>query len=421
MKFKALFLSVVLAATLFVSSVSAQDAVRFMWYADSEVQTETMQDLVSQFMIANPGIEVELDVVPYSTITDNLPLLLETGEGPDLARVTNLGGLSEYYADMGDHVDGDYWMENFGPYLKWLDPSGSGAISGMQLELTVTGPFVNKTYFEQAEVEMPGEGATWDDWAAAATEVAAVMNDAGLEVFPLTMDARTHRFAGPAISNGAMLFDDEGIPSIDDEGFRGMVEKFVGWHEDGTMFPDPWVALDGGLAGDTFANGGAAVLMSGSWKLGGFPGQIGDAFDWTVVPNPCGPGGCSGMPGGSSVVAFSGSDKQEHVAKLIDFLAQAENYETYSASTFTVPAHIGVASSGVAYETDNDSLRSSLNGFVANVPTLSPVAFQFQGSPYAFAVYGPVQDRMSQILNGELSIDEGINRMVSDIAAKLNE
>jgi ABC-type glycerol-3-phosphate transport system substrate-binding protein len=39
-------------------------------------------------------------------------------------------------------------------------------------QLTVTGPYVNKTLFEQAEVAMPGEGATWDDWAAAVNQVA---------------------------------------------------------------------------------------------------------------------------------------------------------------------------------------------------------------------------------------------------------
>ena len=26
------------------------------------------------------------------------------------------------------------------------------------------------------------------------------------------------------------------------------------------------------------------------------------AFDWVVVPNPCGPGGCSSMPGGAGLV-----------------------------------------------------------------------------------------------------------------------
>jgi len=418
MKVKLIVISLVLTV---LSTVFAQDPIRFMWYADSEVQTATMQALVDDFMAANPDISVELDVVPYSTITDNLPLLLETGEGPDLARVTNLGGLASNYLDMSAYVDSDYWQSNFGPYLNWLDPEGTGAISGMQLELTVTAPFVNKTYFEQAGVAMPEPGASWDDWAAATTEVANVMNDAGLEVFPLAMDARTHRFAGPAISNGAMLFDAEGTPAIDDEGFRAMVQKMVDWHADGTMFPDPWLTLDGALAGDAFANGSVVMLMSGSWKLGGYPDQIGDAFDWTVVANPCGAGGCSGMPGGSAVVAFSETEQPEAVAKLIDFLAQADNYATYAAQTFSVPANISVASSGVDYPTDNASLKSSLNGFVANVPDLSPVAFQFQGYPKNFALYGSIQDRLSQILNGELDVDTGIERMVSDINDQISE
>ncbi|MEZ4629933.1 MAG: hypothetical protein R2880_04325 [Deinococcales bacterium] len=58
---------------------------------------------------------------------------------------------------------------------------------------------------------------------------------------------------------------------------------------------------------------------------------------------------------------------------------------------------------------------------MANVPNLAPAAFKFQGSPFAFAVYGPVRDRLSQVLNSELSLDEAIAKMQEDIDAKLKE
>ena len=37
---------------------------------------------------------------------------------------------------------------------------GSDAIPGYMTQLTVTGPFVNKTLFDQAGVELPGADAT---------------------------------------------------------------------------------------------------------------------------------------------------------------------------------------------------------------------------------------------------------------------
>ena len=51
--------------------------------------------------------------------------------GPDLARVTDLGGLSQYYLDLKPYLaDPGYWEENFGPFLNWLRPVGWAGFRG---------------------------------------------------------------------------------------------------------------------------------------------------------------------------------------------------------------------------------------------------------------------------------------------------
>ena len=62
--------------------------------------------------------------------------------------------------------------------------------------------------FEQAGVQMPGDKATWDDWAKAAKAVA----DKVKAPFPIAIDRSGHRFLGMAISEGAGLFDAKGDP-----------------------------------------------------------------------------------------------------------------------------------------------------------------------------------------------------------------
>ena len=63
--------------------------------------------------------------------------------------------------------------------------------------------------FDDAGVDMPGEGATWDDWMAALAEVKDALGiDAGLG-----MDRTAHRWAGPAFSYGAKFFDASGSDS----------------------------------------------------------------------------------------------------------------------------------------------------------------------------------------------------------------
>ena len=63
--------------------------VRVMWYSDG-VEGEVIEDLLKRFMAENPGINVILDNVAYQVIQEQLPIQLQAGQGPDIARVTNL-------------------------------------------------------------------------------------------------------------------------------------------------------------------------------------------------------------------------------------------------------------------------------------------------------------------------------------------
>ncbi|MCP4362186.1 MAG: extracellular solute-binding protein, partial [Chloroflexi bacterium] len=87
--------------------------LRFTYYADGN-EAEVMQSLLDDFMAANPDITVVLDVVPYATIDEQLPIQVETGEGPDLARITNFGAYSGQLLDLRKHLgDEAFYKANF--------------------------------------------------------------------------------------------------------------------------------------------------------------------------------------------------------------------------------------------------------------------------------------------------------------------
>jgi len=145
-KFRTLVATSALALGFAASTAFAQTELRMTWYNDG-IEGEVMQGLLDRFESQNPDISVVLDVVPYKAIIEGLPVQLAAGEGPDLARVTDLGGLSKYYLDMTPYLaDTGYWKTNFGPFLKWLDPDGD-AINGFMTQLPVTGPYVNNPLF----------------------------------------------------------------------------------------------------------------------------------------------------------------------------------------------------------------------------------------------------------------------------------
>jgi alpha-1,4-digalacturonate transport system substrate-binding protein len=405
------------AGVLALAAPAFAQEIRFMCYSDGN-ECEVYDDVLTRFEADNPGIDVIVDVVPYQAILENLPVQLAAGTGPDMAKVTDLGGLNEYYLDLTPHVDADYWQASFGDTLGWYrgGPDRQG-IYGMHSQLTITGPFVNATLFEQAGVDMPGAGATWDDWATASRAVA----EATGVPFPMAIDRSGHRVAGPAISYGAALFDADGNAMLVDDGFTAFVQQFVDWNEDGTMARDVWAGQGGATyqdAAQEFINGELVFYYSGSWQVGRMDEQVGDLFDWQVVGSPCGPAGaCSGMPGGAGIVGFQQTEHPEAVAAVIDFLAQEDIYAEVAARTRNLPAHLGVAAAGVAFENASPAAQSALSAFAGDLVNVAPAAFRYQGYAGNRAMFGITVERVSQAIVGELSVADAMDRASADLAA----
>ena len=290
------FITALLTLVLLTNAALAQVVLRMTWYDDGQ-EGVVMRELLDRFEATNPDIAIIMDTVPFAAgILQSLPLQLAAGQGPDLARIVDLGGLSQYLLDLRPHLsDPDYWEANFGPFLDWMRPEGSNAIPGFMTQLTVSAPFINRTLFDQAGIAVPEGPTTWEEWAEVAQQVA----EATGTPHAMVMDRSGHRLAGPAISQGAAFFDAEGHPKLDDEGMRAMLQLMIDWHADGLMNPDVWIGAAGQyVAGNLpFINAQVVLYMSGSWQVGQFTNLIGDAFDWEVVPNPCGPAACTGMPG----------------------------------------------------------------------------------------------------------------------------
>jgi alpha-1,4-digalacturonate transport system substrate-binding protein len=381
--------------------------IRFMYYADG-IEADVMQPLLDAFMAENPEITVVLDVVPYDTIDQQLPVQVETGEGPDLARITNFGVYDGKLLDLRSYLeDPAYYEANFPAPI--LEAMGYG---GFPDALTVTGPFVNKTLFDQAGVEVPGEGTTWEEW----TEITKQVAEATGVQYAISVDRTGHRFAGPAMSMGATLIDAEGNFTVDTPGFRSYAELLNSWHEEGVTPTEVWLVGDSlNNCIDYFKSGDLVMCMTGSWMINGVANDVGDAFDWVVVPNPSGDGGSTGVAGGAGLVAFADTEHPQHVAKLMEFLAQAENYSAFSAGTLSLPAQTEVATQGVAFQTDDEAVLNALSAYTAEIPKLQDQAVGLNVHPFAFAYYRNSANRIAQYLTGELSLDDALTRLQQDI------
>ncbi|WP_332717246.1 ABC transporter substrate-binding protein [Pelagibacterium mangrovi] len=414
---KTILLSGVALAVL-APGAFAQDTteVRVMWYSDGN-EGEVIADLLDRFEQENPDIDIVLDNVAYQVIMEQLPIQLAAGEGPDIARVTNLKAQAEHWLDLRPYLaDPAYWDENFGDRFDWMREDGSDAITGYMTQLTLTGGFANATLFEQAGVEMPGEGATWDDWIEASR---LVMEDQGLPA-AFAIDRSGHRVAGPAISYGANFIADDGMPAPIDDGAMAFLSRLADWTEQGLMLPEVWVSAAGTTyraAADDFINAQIPFYYSGSWQVSNLSSKIGDAFDWVMVGSPCGDAGCVGMAGGAALVGIKYTEHPEEVARVMDFLASEEILREFSERTLFLPAHAGVvAAGGLEFQSDDPLVPPALNAFVAASAQTLPASDAMPAWVWANAYYGAIVTRISQVMAGELDIEQARSMIDSDVA-----
>ena len=408
--------SLVLAgiAGLLMAGPALAGEVRIACYSDGN-ECESTEVLAGRFMQANPDIKIVIDKMPFKAIQESLPVQLAAGQGPDVVRTTDFGPIMKYMLDLTPYLnDAPYWEANYGGTLGWMrkDANDHG-IYGLMTQLTISAPLVNKTLFDQAGVAVPKAGATWDDWAAAVKKVKeATKLNAGM-----AWDRSGARFAGPSVSMGAKYFAADGSPAVVDDGFKATASRYLKWAEDGTVDKDVWVAAGGGYrdAFAEFANGKIAMYLSGSWQLARLEKQIGDGFEWVIGDAPCGPGGCTGMPGGAGFVALKNAKSPADVAKFLDYLAQEPVYAEWMVMTSNVPANVTLQKQGLPYKL-SPAGTAAIQQFGKNAATLTPLAYKLQGDPMSRPIFNAVVDRVSQAMSGQMTLDQAYDRITKDVA-----
>ncbi len=411
-----------LSAGLIASMSLAAQAVELSFMLNSDgKEVEVLQDFIDRYEQANPGVTVKMNVVGYNVIREQLESQLQAGGGPDIGKVTNLGGLNPYYLDLTPYVNASEWESMYGAVLPWYRAGKPGGIYGFHSEMTVTGPYVNVTMFEEAGVDLPGPGATWDDWATATQQV---MEGTG-SYAAMVMDRSGHRMAGPAMSYGAKYFDAQGNLIID-EGFRNFAERMVKWHQDGLMPPDIWPAVSGSKyanGNEMFFNQDVPFYMSGSWNVANVSKNVGDKFDWRVVPVPCGPSGCGIMPGGAGFVAFNTSKHPAEAAKFVAWMGEYKQAKEYYSRIYAIPANARVQEEGIDYSQygASASISAGLNVFAssaAQAAKQTPQAYTLQGNPFNFVIFNATTQYLAAVMNGELTMNEAMDKIRQEIADK---
>ena len=76
-----------------------------------------------------------------------------------------------------------------------------------------------------------------------------------------------------------------------------------------------------------------------------------------------------------------------------------------------IPGHLGLIESGVEYETSGEALAVAL----AEIPKITDQAYKLQYSPLTFVLNTAIRERLSQVIVGELTLDEAIAEIQAEV------
>ncbi|MEW5956183.1 MAG: extracellular solute-binding protein [Chloroflexota bacterium] len=375
--------------------------LRFVWFTDGPDQP-AIEKLVAQFNQANPDIKIEFSIVPFADLNQLLQTQAAAGEAPDLARVTEPPRFHQYALDLRPYLSNPDLPGEFLAQPMTMVTGPNGEVYGIPHDFTLNGPFVNLSLFEQAGVALPTEECVgWETWADLGSQV----QQASGAPFAMAVDRSGHRLDGFIQSYGGGYFNPDGTVRLASPETRQGIEAFVRLHEAGTFPLDVWVG--GGqsyaAANQFFINNQLPVYLSGNWQVAQFHQAIGDKFKWTAVLNGC-ESQYGGMPGGKFIVAFNNTKTPEKVARLIEYLGSKAALRQYAQDALFLPTRKDLIAEGIEYPIENEVMKVFLKG----ITLLPETAYVDNYNKFFGPVANEVRDRVTQVIAGELSLDEAI-------------
>jgi multiple sugar transport system substrate-binding protein len=304
-----------------------------------------VKELLPAFRERYPGIDVEVQQIPWTAAHEKL-LTAFVGESlPDVAQIGNTW-LPEFHTlgaleDLGPRVARSSVIaaRSYFPGI-WETNLVEGVLCGVPWYVDTRVLFYRKDLLEAAGVDAPPR--TWTEWHDALRRL-KVRAGPGRWAILLPTD----EWAQPVIfglqSGATLLTDQGGDAAFEAPAFRRAAEFYVSLFREGLA---PAVA-NTQIANvyQQFAAGDFAMYVTGPWNLGEFrrrlPASLKDA--WATAPLPAADGGVPGLPGvslagGSSLVLFRTSRRSDDAWKLIEFLSEPAQQVRFYALAGDLPA-----------------------------------------------------------------------------------
>ncbi|SDN31868.1 carbohydrate ABC transporter substrate-binding protein, CUT1 family [Streptomyces sp. cf386] len=345
--------------------------------ASIEVDKKVLQPELDKFE-KQTGIEVKLEVVPWSDLLNRILTATTSGQGPDVLNIGNTWSAS--LQATGALLPWD--AENFGKIGgkdRFVDSAlGSTGAQGQDpaavpLYSMAYALYYNKEKFADAGIEKPP--ATWDELIAAGKELSQD-GKWGLGTEGSNPSENIHHAVVFAKQHGADFFTADGKPDFTSGGAVAGVKQFVDlMAKDKIIAPGNAEYAQNQSVSD-FAKGKTAMLLwqSASANLKS-QGMSEDAYGIAPVPVQSGtPGsgtGVNSMVMGINLAVFKNTDNLDGATKFVKFMTSDAEQKTLNEAYSSIPPVKGAQSDQAFNTAANTVLKDTLSGSAVAAPQVA--------------------------------------------------
>ncbi|WP_369268946.1 sugar ABC transporter substrate-binding protein [Streptomyces sp. R11] len=345
--------------------------------ASIEVDKKVLQPELDKFE-KQTGIEVKLEVIPWSDLLNRILTATTSGQGPDVLNIGNTWSAS---------------LQATGALLPW-DEKNFSAIGGkdrfVDSALGSTGAqgqdpaavplysmayalYYNKKLFADAGIAKPP--ATWDDLVAAGKKLSGD-GKWGLGAEGSNPSENIHHVFVFAKQHGADFFTADGKPDFTNDGAVDAVKQYVDlMAKDKVIAPGNAEYAQNQSVSD-FAKGKAAMLLwqSASANLES-QGMSADSYGVAPVPVQSGTPGTdkqvNSIVAGINLAVFKNTDNVDGAKKFVKFMTSDEEQKVLNTAFSSIPPVKGAQSDASFNAGANAVLKDTLAHSAAAMPQVA--------------------------------------------------
>ena len=321
------------------ASANAGQSELVVWAFGAE--GEALAPIVLEFELANPGVHVRMQQIPWTAAHEKLLTAFVGGALPDVAQLGNTWipefSALDALAPLDSLVASDTLAVPRADYFPGVLATNvvDGVLYGVPWYVDTRVLFYRTDLLRRAGFAKPP--TTWQDLRDAATRVKKIQ-PAG--AFPLLMPL--DEWAQPVIFGlqaGAPLLADHGTRGdFRDPRFKRGFTFYIDLFKDG---------LAPALANTQISNvyqefeaGRVAMYITGPWNVGQFRKRLPESLQqsWDTAPLPGPDSGGVSLAGGSSMVIMRGSSQKELAWRFVTFVSDPARQARFYEKTGDLPA-----------------------------------------------------------------------------------